>query len=358
MSLKLQSVSKISADRELAWDALRIFAAFWVVATHVIGPNWSIYAVGTPQWFFVNLYGVLTRCAVPLFLMVSGAAFLRRPEPPTLSRLFRKNIAHLLTVYLVWVLLYAMDTVSLPVLFSREGPEALLQACLKPKYHLWFLPRMIGTYLLLPVLWAIAHCRQGRYVRYLSVLFLLLYFLPRSLNTVPELQPYAKFLLQFELPLTSFFCYVLLGYALSRVELRRLPTWALLAGVVLTIVAAAGWNWFQMVHTDNHGAPVYDMTALSSCLEAGWFFLLFRRLGERKLPRKLTAVICELSSCTLTVYLLHVFILERLQGRFDLSAFPLGAALGIPAVSLLIFLLCLPVAAVLRRIPRLGKWIC
>lgn len=208
----------------------------------------------------------------------------------------------------------------------------------------------------MPLLWTFAHWKAGRYVKYGCLASFFFYFVPRTLCAVPQLSAYSRYLLPFTFPLNSFACYILLGYGLTQMR-RRPPVWLLLAGWALTVGAAAGWNAFYTLRTGDSSDLIYEITTVFSCLEAMFVFLLFRRLGERRFPPRLAGLLYRGAQGTLTVYLLHVFVLEHLKSWLGWSPVSFTPVLSVPVFSLLVFLLCLPFAALLRRIPRVGSWI-
>ncbi|MGM9652990.1 MAG: acyltransferase [Eubacteriales bacterium] len=341
------------AQRDLRLDALRMLACAMVVLMHSSAQNWYILSPQTSDWVTMHLWNTLTRSAVPLFFMLSGALFLNGAPPG--RKLWTRNIPRLLSVYVVWSILYGIDNLSLPGLL--ENPLALIGKSVEGHYHLWFLPAMIGVYVLMPFLYAIVHYDGGRYLP----LYLLVFgffgivcgtvlslspLLPWSLSTafqkiVPELCGYAG--------------YFILGYALSHVDtarVRRLPLCLVfLAAVALT--AAAG-----IAYSRQTGAPsalLCEEFTLPTCAEAVSLFLFFRTLRiapECRFARLLSA----LTPCTLGVYLLHPFLMEHLRD-LGVTTLLLPAWAGVPLIALLCLLLSMAVSALLIRIPYLGRWI-
>lgn len=59
----------------------------------------------------------------------------------------------------------------------------------------------------------------------------------------------------------------------------------------------------------------------------------------------------------LGVYVLHLFAIEDLE-TVVFHSLSLPIAFGVPVHSVCCFALCLAVAAVLRRIPFVGKYLC
>ena len=64
--------------RNISYDLLRIQAAILVVLLHVSAIDWNMVSPHKPQWMIINLYNSMTRGAVPIFFMLSGAFLLNK----------------------------------------------------------------------------------------------------------------------------------------------------------------------------------------------------------------------------------------------------------------------------------------
>ncbi|WP_439882879.1 acyltransferase family protein [Pontibacter sp. MBLB2868] len=61
----------------VAYDAIRLFAVFSVIAVHVATPVVANYnSSGKTAWWAGNLYESLFRSGIPLFLMLTGVLLL------------------------------------------------------------------------------------------------------------------------------------------------------------------------------------------------------------------------------------------------------------------------------------------
>lgn len=63
-------------SRTAYFDYLKIIATFAVVVIHTVAKKWYSAGVESTEWQILNLYDSLSRWAVPIFVMVSGALFL------------------------------------------------------------------------------------------------------------------------------------------------------------------------------------------------------------------------------------------------------------------------------------------
>lgn len=256
-------------------------------------------------------------------------------------------------LYALWRLLYGIDSCGIAALRSLDGWRQILTT--EPKYHLWFLPKMITAYLLLPVLWLIVRERDGKYLDGCLLGGILLYFLSQTLRNLPLGGSLSGLLTAFEYPMNSFLLYMLLGYRLSSRE-SKLGLLPLLLGFGLSVLAAAGLNGWLSLRKGGLDDTMYNLQTVFSMTEASCIFLLFRRWGQRR-PFGCRKLLAELSAGTLGVYLLHVFLLEHLQQWLGGPLSTVSPLISIPLLSLAVFGLCMAISCLIRRIPWVGKWI-
>ena len=78
-----------------------------VITLHVNSKYWYSLDINSFDWQVVNFYhGALTRWAVSVYVMISGALFLGRDVP--LRRLYGKNILRIVTAFIFWSLIYSI----------------------------------------------------------------------------------------------------------------------------------------------------------------------------------------------------------------------------------------------------------
>ena len=235
-------MNQISSTRQLHYDLLRIFASFMVVMLHVSAFYWDKIQPQTEQWMALNLFDSAVRSCVPLFFMLSGAFLLAKELP--LNKLLGKNVLHLAVVWLVWSVLYAVDAIGLPAFFHADAGQ-IFTAVVNGKYHLWFLPKMIEVYLMVPLLYAGTRMKEGKGLYYLLVLFGLFGILKSTLTVFVYPNPSIQVLLKTKLPNLAFYSgYFLLGYFLEHRWKKKIPSrWLLLT--LLGSIAVAAYSLFQ-----------------------------------------------------------------------------------------------------------------
>lgn len=128
-------------------DVIRIVATFGVIALHVFCTEYHS-SVGTYHWYVSVVGDSLVRWSVPLFVMISGALFLQPAKDVSFRILLKKYIPRLLLAYVFWSIAYSTMTAIGYIINGRE----LRLGLLVPHFHLWYIPMLIGVYLLIPLL--------------------------------------------------------------------------------------------------------------------------------------------------------------------------------------------------------------
>lgn len=351
-------------QRKIYIDLLRILACFSVIMLHSASQYWYELSVTDYKWIVCNTYDALFRFGVPVFVMISGALFLEREGEVDLKCLYRKNILRLVTAYWFWSFLYGLWD-------CREwfgGKETVWQdyatEFLTGRYHLWFIPMLVGIYVILPVLKTWTDHAPRRQVEYFLALFFILQIGVATLR-IPELPSMVELILQFinVQMACSYVGYFVLGYYLQKyapdkIKQKRLYMLGA-AGAIGAVLASAGvslWKGWT-------NAAAFDSFSLFSCLVSVALFLFFQeKVSARRWKNKTIRWIRELSANTFGVYLLHLLILEILQSAGVDSMFLFGKEIsgiwGIPCLALICFAAGNIVIALIRRIPLVGKYVC
>lgn len=137
--------------REYGFDLLRIIACFSLFPFH-----YCIFGqMNEPYGFQVTNEIVKTICGFPVawFVMMSGTLFLNR-EKLDIKRLYTHNIAHIALVYIFWSAIYAIFDVLINLQNVTDIKNLLIWIIFDIRdshFHLWYLPMIIGIYILIPI---------------------------------------------------------------------------------------------------------------------------------------------------------------------------------------------------------------
>ena len=142
--------SDTQTDREVWLDVLKVISAFLVVLIHTIGSAYRTLPIGSKEWVHVLWLNAIPRCAVPIFMMVSGVLLLNREV--SFAKM-RRNLYHGIILFLFWNIFYIFLQAIL------HGPQQdILKYIISlpvqrgPSGHLWYSFFIVWFYLFSPIL--------------------------------------------------------------------------------------------------------------------------------------------------------------------------------------------------------------
>lgn len=298
--------------RDYGIERLRIVACLMVVAIHTTMYGWYNVSPRTYNWIVLNAYEMMVRCGVPLFFMISGAVFLSKEEID-IRRLWTKNIRHIVLSFIPWLVIYSV--MDLGIHKAAENPQAVFEALMTPKYHLWYLEYLFGIYVLVPVLHKLAHALDEKTARYFVLVFFIFGICVKTIDEMafrPKLI-HDLFQLYVKLDLVGYVGYFLLGYILKRyLEEHEPNVKKYLAGYVITTILGTIENQLLANAQDWPTQSLYGNFSLPVFLQAVFLFLYFVGRKWNDTPEKIRWV-RRISDATFTVYLAHPLIIERLR---------------------------------------------
>lgn len=213
--IKQENITQELNTRNVSYDLLRICAAMMVVLLHVAGSNWNSVSPDKAEWVVMNLYDSIARSAVPLFFMLSGAFLLRKDI--TLKELYMKKIVPLGIIWGVWLFLYAVDTIGLDRMLSTNFID-IVTLTVDSHYHLWFIPTLIGLYILHPILRGIVSYREGSYIRYLLAIFIIFGVIKTTLLVFIQNPILVTLIYKIPMELMGYSCYMIMGYYFANIS--------------------------------------------------------------------------------------------------------------------------------------------
>lgn len=339
--------------RNTSFDILRTIAIFMVVSIHATGYHWWECTPGNIDFLVYTIFNCLGRSAVPIFFMISGSFLLQKDA--SIHYLLKKN-GKLFLVYLLWLLGYA--------LFDMEGSilqfsfSDWLLSIMNEKYHLWFLPVMIGIYILVPVLHAFVHYKDGAYVQYLITVFFIVTICGNTLLILfPNNQLLIFLLSKLNIELCEYAGYFLLGYYLLVLSQRKIKrkTSAILFGVILLLVIVVTFtvSWYKgcivNVFAGYFSVPVF--------FESVFLFIFFRERKESDNKGFMEKICTLVASWSLGIYLLHVFVIEHLDALFVANMGLFSTIIYVPLTITIYFVVTAIIIGIMKKIPIL-KHLC
>lgn len=353
-----------AARRQPYLDLLRILACFWVIVNHT---NSYVFKAATPMsatWTLSILWYYLSKTAVPLFVMVSGACLL--PRQDSYRRAMQRVLRMLLALLLFSYGYYLFDVWETWWTWERAlDIVGFLRAVWRGRVtdSFWYLYFYLGLLVMLPMFQRLAKGMDKRDLRYLlCVTFGLGALWPLLTHYVPTLAlpEYMDLTLPGALVGLFFAGHYLCAYVVP----KPWHGWACVAMIAFTLLWATGLTALEAAHAlpgekywfmDDRAAPALPviLCAMAVMLLAKTCFAL-REEARRELVPKRAETLASLGSCAFAIYLLQDLLIAETRYRVFV---PLCMAMNPFLAGLIwsigVFAVLLPVAWGMGRIPGL-----
>ena len=150
-------MKSLISNRIWYWDILRIMAMVFLVVRHSATATFEFVEKLSADWWWSNVYGSLSAWMIPVFMMISGASFLAPSRNVTAKKIYQKNITRMLCAFGFWSLFYAFYNTFSGLLIQDDFATMFFQG----HFHLWFIPMIIGMYMITPLLRLVASNRKA-----------------------------------------------------------------------------------------------------------------------------------------------------------------------------------------------------
>ncbi len=336
-------------ERVIYLDILKAICCFLVIVLHVSTQNWSNCDVNSFAWDIFNIYDSITRFTVPVLVMISGALFLNGKKQIEIKSLYRKNILRLIISYLFWSTIYAA---YLLMFVERGSLKEFVFNVINGYYHMWFIPMIIGLYILVPILRKVAEdVDVMRYFIIVSLFFTFLVPVGLKLPYIAKFKSvYENMELYFPLGYVSYF---VLGHYLANKEtghMRKLIMAGGAAGILLTIGISKILSIKNGYATGYYGNDTIPVLLASVAIFEGVKYLC----SENQVEGRVRQGINIGSKYSLGIYLLHPLLILILKG-LGLNTLTFNPVISVPIISIIVYLLSMALVLLLSKIPKLGK---
>lgn len=341
---------------------MRIFACFGVIMIHAaVFDQARLYDVGSWEYQWINIWGVLSRWAVPAFVMLSGMMILPKADETSVMQLMWRRVIRMLVVYVVWSAVYSVYNVYvLDKVYAPTKLKTFIDGCFSGELHMWYIPMTTGLYIVSPILAALVKKLEKKWVAYWLVgMFLFSSVIPFLIKlditfistVIGSINGYMD--LQF---LGGWTLYFVLGYYIRQHSFsakEKLVVYVLaLAALVFTFERTV---LYSMRTGAAFGIQSYEYPNIY--LMGIGIMVFFKEEASRlRLSDALKKLIEKLSGLTFGIYLSHVLLL-RVCYAFGINLQLAHPALSIPAVSFLVFVSGALLTWMVHKIPIVGKYI-
>lgn len=357
--MKSESHTIMSTERIMWLDALRTFAIICVLICHCLGSVYHIDSAHMMASSFVSrIFAVagisFGRLGVPLFLLISGYLLLNRTYSTEKCMRFWKNkCMHLLVCAELWIIFYWLFTNlhaghGLKVYVLLEEMFFLRAASAN---HLWYLPLIIGLYLLVPLAANALQTVDAKIIKILLVIYVAYAFGYPLVSASYKIMGAGHGLkLQFPMGFSggAYGIYMIGGFLMRKGWLSGIRTGILALFSVVSFAFTVVFQLWAFAEGVDYELW-YSFPALFVC--AVCLFELASRMKKIRFYKHLLRI----SYYSFAVYLIHNFF------RIILESWITGLGIARPLTVMILFILTfglsLAAACVINRIPKIGKYI-
>lgn len=344
-----------TAARVVWVEYLAILGAFAVVWLHV-SSGVVLNAADSYTWWVGNISISLVQWPVPIFVMVGGYFMLDPNKNYTLVSFYKKRASRLIAPLVFWSLFYVAFHTAQRYAFNEPttlrniiGPILVG----RPSFHLWYLYMLVGLYLVTPFLRKIVSSSSQRELVFFCVMWFLFamfvgmanYFYFGIYDSMTNGSTFITWFLE-------YIGYFVAGYLLVRSDKIKLGLIALIGIFCGTIIITAiGCYFLTQRYSFNVGQFFDSMSNPFIVIMSISIFLIAKKLLI-KVPK--IKFLEGISTSALGVYVMHPFFIICL-GYLGFDALNFNPVLGIPLVMVCVFLICLILSEVIKRIPYFNK---
>lgn len=326
----------MKSKRIFYYDILNISACIGVIALH---HNRCVHKF-TPSsdWDAALIIEVLFFWAVPIFFMLTGATLMEYRKRYDTKTFFKRRISRTFIPFIIWsiiagIIQYLVGNIEMP-LNIKDIIDLIFNTKILPIY--WFFIPLFMLYLSTPIISQLNNVLTIKYI-------ILTAFIFESVIPVLCLLLNIEYNSNFNLPVANGpIIYFLLGYYLSNNEIKQKNEFIIYILAIICLVI----RYIMMHHFSYQNNEEWRLLSnyyyFTAVIPACAIFLIGKKILTPS-NKKIITITSKISSCSLGIYLIHIFIILALPklSNVDIYSFTFRIAL-IPVtytLSLLIVLL-------------------
>ena len=341
-------------ERVRSVDYAKSLAIISVILIHASSDVLRYGWIGSGAWLSGLFWGSISRGAVPLFLLCSGALLLDTQRELSIGRIWRRNIPHLMLALFVWAAFYKAIPFAAHGIPDGAAVRDAISSLLRWQHegHLYYLPMMLLVYAALPITRTFTAHADGKTLRYFLGFWSICGIVLPTLSRFGVLKGFGGVVQQWPLPMVwAAIGYTVLGHAL---RLRPLGTRS--AAVLFAAGSAVcfGGTWLLSAQAGTLQTQLLEGFSPGPCLMAAGAFSLCCQAAEA-LPRCSTAAE-RLSRASFCIYLVHIAVL-RVLNHVGLTTGLFTPLISVPVIALVCGGLSWFLYLLLSHIPWVSRWL-
>lgn len=301
------------SQRLYSFDILRIIAICAVVLLHVSAEFVTAFDSGTVEFVWGNAFNSLSRFAVPVFFMISGALMLDENKHVPVKKVLR-SAKNMLVLTFSWSFIYTLGYNVIRPLVVHEPiyVEDVLHTLFYGHYHMWYLYVLVGLYLATPLLRSFVEKNKPEMLRNYLFFSIAIRFIVPFINFFINMFTWRKdmlidFLSHFRFDyIYEYVIYYILGWYIVNVGMSKRLRAVIYTGGILGLIATfVGTQFFFEVERPNY---FYENNSLNVLLYSTAVFTFTHSLFENN-GITLGPFAVKMSNLSFGVYIIHCMYL-------------------------------------------------
>ena len=277
-------------------DCAKCLAIFCVLLIHAASDVLRGGPISSIRWLSGLFWGSVSRGAVPLFLLCSGALLLDAERTISARHIWRRNIPHMLLALFFWAAVYK----AIGLLTAGQTDAAALRGAVRDwllwqhEGHLYYLPVILLVYAALPLTRTFTAHADAKTMRYFLAFWFAFGVLLPTFRQLGLLQDFGGIVRQWPLPMV----WSAIGCTVLGDALRRRPLTARCAGLLFAagfLLCFAG-TWLLSAKAGELKTPFLEGFSPGPCLMAAGLFSLCTQ------PQRLHRPVERLSRASFCIY--------------------------------------------------------
>ena len=340
-----------SENKTLWYDNLRVIATIGVIGIHVSSAYQPLSGSISAYDFWVgNIFCSLSRFAVPVFVMLSGALLLSKDY--SIGTFLKKRLVRLLIPFIFWSFAYIANSLindfeagSRPG-FWEIARNIFVQLRDGSSGHFWYIYMIIGLYLFIPII--------GKWVRNATEKEMLYFLGIWGCVLILDQPLISKIKPDIDLSYFSgFLGYLVLGHYLKIKSFGSQNRTNIIALTLIGLVLSSTILGTFLVHlyTNKYVSTFYEPLSPNIMLYAMGLFILFKNKDVNARPIVFTRNF--ISKYSYGIFLVHVFAISKLDD-FNIRWNFINPIVGIPIVIFIVLITSALTIFIINKLP-LGK---
>ena len=307
-------------NRDWSVDVLRCVSCFLVCVIHAtrMSIGYDHPDAGLNPWLHNDIYAMIAAAPTVLFVMVSGIFFLSPERNVRVGRVWRKNILKMACAYIFWCYIYTCYDIYMMDPQPDITWEFFVQQWMIQPSHLWYIPMIIGLYMICPILRPITATGDTKLFRYIIMLFIggMILWTIYNWPTHPLEGGYAQPLIDktpmaliCQYPFWMLFGWIAYSYRPGRGFRYLIYAFGIAAAVAGILVNIHNFNTVGDLYLT---AVTQKFSIFIFFKNVALFYFIVTVFRYHKFSKVTKAILRKWSDYTLIIYLVHFLILTIL----------------------------------------------